>query len=267
MTDFETGVMVGMLLSPKAGTTKNGDDIYIVDYSPSLVAVYTIENRNGDSHKITSYSFSFTFKEFKIVTEMSTSRGKSTRTWQITIITSVVNDEGLTIWTLEPDETGKIISIYDSNDNEILKSVTNGESVITETPAGIALGYALAYNKEQESYIEELIDAYKKGIDDDEDIGVDGEDANVDVTDLKGNGAAFKNIYRGKTYTVYGEYGILHNTNSDGTYNVTIWSHYGVDGIYSDELIPTTCKNAIAMYGDWLDKNNNPIETDGITYT
>lgn len=171
--------------------TGGGDDIYITSYTDTSLAVTVISDRTAETPEITVSTFSFTLKEFKTVTTAKTSKGESTRTWIKRIITSVANAEGTVIWTLTPNTEGKIIAVYDINGNEILGGITNGDSVITNTPEGVALGYALAYSKEQDALVEKLIDAYEDGVNDESTIGVDDDETDITVTDLEGNGARY----------------------------------------------------------------------------
>lgn len=187
---FDEGLAIGLMLGRK-GRTGGGDDIYITSYSASGITVSTISNRSAEALQTVDHTFSFILKEFKTVTTVKTSVKQHTRTWSKNIITSVSNGLGVTVWTLTPNNQGTIIAVYDANDNEILSGITNGDSVITNTPEGVALGYALAYNNEQSKLVEQLVQAYEDGITDQSNVGVDGEDTDVIVTDLEGNGARY----------------------------------------------------------------------------
>ncbi|MGN1137077.1 MAG: hypothetical protein ACI4SF_12770 [Oscillospiraceae bacterium] len=284
---FDDGFILGLSLGGGVG---GGSDIYITDYSDTNLTITTIADRSAETPKTTDYTFMFTTQEFKIVTTATSSTKKSTRTWRKTIITSVINDEGVVIWNLTPDTSGKIIAVYDINGNEILNGITNGDSVITDTPEGAALGYALAYNKENIEQLEELIEAYEDGIDDEEEIGDDGE-TTVETIDFKGSGAVLK-IYNTKgllTDIYYGDYGIFRNV-TDNQFSVYFAYHHHttyatVNMIFNGEYkqvgdvledkdidssiaythyVPTN--DTLRLYfGDWFYEDGTPAVTDGIT--
>lgn len=252
--------------------TGGGDDIYITSYTDTSLAVTVISDRTAETPEITVYAFTFTLKEYKTITKSSTSKGTSTRTWIKNIITSVANGGGEVIWTLTPNTEGKIIAVYDINGNEILGGITSGDGVITDTPEGVALGYALAYNKEQENYTEKLIEAYEDGVSDESTIGVDDEETVVDTTDMKGSGVVAKlkdqsNPYHTFLY-YYGGYIVL---GSDGI-NGVIWESYAyvtADGTYVERDKPTSHPILGENYdfiGDVRNADGTPVETDGITY-
>ncbi len=279
---FDDGFILGLSLGGGGG--KKGDDIYITAYSDTAISIKTIADRTAETPETTDHAFTFTLKEFKTVTTAKTSKGKSTRTWIKNIITSVANVEGAVIWALEPNDMGTIIAVYDVGGNEILSGITNGDSVITNTPEGVALGYALAYNKEQENYTEKLIEAYEDGVNDESTIGVDDEETVVDVTDLKGAGAVLYS-YSKKSgsdeyyleYIFYGEYGTLIYHSSDNYYHYNIVNVYRrivydshgeitadqTFDPYSSFAGPDNDYNQ--YYGDWFYGDGTPVETDGIT--
>ena len=271
---FDDGFMLGLSLGGGGGGSGGGDDIYITAYSETAISIKTIADRTAETPETTDHAFTFTLKAFKTVTTAKTSKGKSTRTWIKNIITSVANVEGTVIWTLEPNDIGTIIAVYDVGGNEILSGITNGDRVITNTPEGVALGYALAYNKEQENYTEELIEAYKNGIEDEEEIGND-EETTVNTIDLKGSGAVFaRRDYGGNNYEgglwqeVRGDYGILCSdgvaficaVDAPGYYR--LWDHEP-ESFTGRRQVCTGQSDDMEYYGTWYDENGNLIQTDG----
>ena len=289
--DFAAGFATGFAFAKKMfdGGGGGGSDIYITDYGSSLI-VTTITGRGSELPKTSDHKFTFTTQIFKIVTTAKSSTKKSTRTWSKTVITSVANDKGIVIWTLSPDASGKITAVYDVNGNEILNGVTNGDSTITQTPEGVALGYALAYNNEKDTLLDELIKAYENGVDDEEEID-DGGDTTIETIDFQGSGAVLKKYNKkGLLSTIYyGDYGVFkgvtdtqfdvffpyHRSTVYATVNMTFDGEYKHVG---DVLYETNKDDSIAYthyipsydatrlyFGDWFYEDGTPAITDGIT--
>ena len=190
--DFVTGFATGWAMGKKMFEGGGGKyDIYIVDYTETNLVIKIIADQTAETPDLKEYSFSFAMQEFKTATILKTSKGEAKRTWKAQIITAVFNDENRTIWTLTPDDFGKIIAVYDQNGNELLNGTNTNQSVNTDTPEGTALGFALAFDKVQESLIGNLINAYKQGVDDENDINVPDEEPELNIIELKGNGAVF----------------------------------------------------------------------------
>lgn len=262
--DFATGFATGWAMGKKMFEGGNGWDIYTVNYGEGLI-VTTIDSRIAETPKTTDYSFSFGTKEFKKATRIISGNKKITHIFTKRIVTSVINDKSEIIWTLTPDSNGKITSIYDVNGNEILNGVTAGNSVITNTPEGVALGYALAYNKEQEDETEELIEAYKQGTDDQKEI--DDDTAEVDIIDFEGGSCVVYSAIDGqnKCTRYYGSYAVI---NSNGS--VYVHDIFRSDFMYSNGNVISTNYYDVPMpvislsgYSDYMgtvyDDNGNLI--------
>lgn len=284
-------IAYGYAIGYNDGILKNGgggSDIYITDYGSSLI-VTTITGRGSEFPKTTDHKFTFTTRIFKIVTTAKSSTKKSTRTWSKTVITSVANDKGIVIWTLSPDTSGKITAVYDVNGNEILNGVTNGDGTITQTPEGVALGYALAYNNEKDTLLDELIKAYENGVDDEEEID-DGGDTTIETIDFQGSGAVLKKYTtKGLLSDIYyGDYGVFkgvtdtqfvvffpyYRHSAYATVNMNFNGEYKQVGdlLYEEEressisythYIPSSDSTHL-YFGDWFYEDGTPAIADGI---
>lgn len=143
-----------------------GGDVFIVSGSESGITVTMVKNR-GEDQELTSEFFSFVTKTYKTITTLSAGNTSIEKTWSKTVITEVLKD-GETVWDFELDSSGGVTAVFDSVGNDVLNGITGeeGESVLTATPEGIALGWALAYNKVQDDALKKILDAYQDGIDD-----------------------------------------------------------------------------------------------------
>lgn len=146
-----------------------GGDVFQVGGSGSGITVTTVKNR-GKAQELTTEFFTFKTKEFKTMTTVTSGNTTVTKMWSKTVITEVLKDE--TVWKFSLDSSGDVTAAFDSVGNDVLNGVTgaDGNSVITPTPEGIALGWALAYNNEQDSALKKALDAYQDGIDDCDEI-------------------------------------------------------------------------------------------------
>lgn len=273
---FDVGFLLGLSMGGGGGKY----DIYIVSCTETNFAIKIIANRAAETPDLKEYSFSFAVQEFKATTILKTSKGEAKRTWKAQIITAVFNSENQTIWTLTPDDSGKIIAVYDQNGNELLNGTSTNQSVSTNTPEGTALGFALAFDKAQESLIENLIKAYNQGVDDENDINVPDEESELNFIELKGNGAVFvmTNKNTGVVKKYYGSY-IVNQISSAG--GVTVYAAEG------EKVIEETIRNGktiirkgtermsftfkqedfdVELTGDVYDINGNLIEIDGVIY-
>lgn len=273
---FDAGFLLGLSMGGGGGKY----DIYIVSCTETNFAIKIIANRAAETPDLKEYSFSFAVQEFKATTILKTSKGEAKRTWKAQIITAVFNSENQTIWTLTPDDSGKIIAVYDQNGNELLNGTSTNQSVSTNTPEGTALGFALAFDKAQESLIENLIKAYNQGVDDENDINVPDEEPELNIIELKGNGAVFvmTNKNTGVVKKYYGSY-IVNQISSAG--GVTVYAAEG------EKVIEETIRNGktiirkgtermsfpfkqedfdVELTGDVYDINGNLIEIDGVIY-
>lgn len=279
--DFATGFATGFAMGKKMFEGGGGKyDIYIVSCTETNFAIKIIANRAAETPDLKEYSFSFAVQEFKATTILKTSKGEAKRTWKAQIITAVFNSENQTIWTLTPDDSGKIIAVYDQNGNELLNGTSTNQSVSTNTPEETALGFALAFDKAQESLIENLIKAYNQGVDDENDINVPDEESELNFIELKGNGAVFvmTNKNTGVVKKYYGSY-IVNQISSAG--GVTVYAAEG------EKVIEETIRNGktiirkdtermsftfkqedfdVELTGDVYDINGNLIEIDGVIY-
>lgn len=278
--DFVTGFATGWAMGKKMFEGGGGKyDIYIVDYTETNLVIKIIADQTAETPDLKEYSFSFTMQEFKATTILKTSKGEAKRTWKAQIITAVFNSENQNIWTLTPDDSGKIIAVYDQNGNELLNGTTTNQSVSTDTPEGTALGFALAFDKAQESLIENLINAYKQGVDDENDINVPAEEPDLNIIELKGNGAVFvmTNKDTGVVKKYYGSY-IVNQISSGG---VMVYAAEGEKVIEetirngktiirkSSERIFVGCNEEdfdLILTGDVYDISGNLIEIDGVIY-
>lgn len=272
---FDAGFMLGLSMG---GEIKKYD-IYIVDYTETNLAIKIIAYRTAETPDLMEYSFSFAMQEFKATTTLKTSKGEAKRTWKAQIITAVSDSESQTIWTLTPDNSGKIIAVYDQNGNELLNGTTTSQSVSTDTPEGTALGFALAFDKAQESLIENLIDAYKQGVDDEKDINVPDEEPELNIIELKGNGAIL--VTTNKSTGVVNKYYGNYIVNRIDMGSVTVYAAEGEKVIqeiirngqtYIKEGTKAMTINVNAeafdmeLTGDVYDINGNLIEIDGVIY-
>ena len=147
-----------------------GGDVFLVNGSESGITVTTVKNR-GEAQELTADFFTFETKTYKTITTVGSGKTTIEKTWSKNVITAVLkNDE--TVWKFSLDSGGNAAAVLDSVGNDVLNGITGeeGKSVLTTTPEGIALGWALAYNKEQSSALQKAIDAYKDGIDDCDEI-------------------------------------------------------------------------------------------------
>ena len=157
-----------------------GDDVYIVQGSPSELSVTVVRNRSSDAPEYEPHTFYFTSRQFKKTTTISSGKGSKTTEWCKTIITSIADDSGEIIFTLTPNNNGDITAVYDRAGNEILAGISADDSVTTSTPEGIALGWALAYNEQQSKLTDEKEQAYKDGIEDGKELDPDPDPDDID---------------------------------------------------------------------------------------
>lgn len=147
-----------------------GGDVFIVSGSESGITVTMVKKR-GEDQELTAEFFTFKSNTYKTVTTVSAGNTSTERIWSKNIIAEVLQDDK-TIWDFELDSSGGVTAVFDSVGNDVLNGITGeeGESVLTSTPEGIALGWALAYNKEQNDALKKILDAYQDGIDDEKEI-------------------------------------------------------------------------------------------------
>lgn len=148
-----------------------GGDIFIVSGSLSGITVTTVKRRGEKDQELTVDFFAFNNDTYKTVTTLSAGNTSTERIWSKTIISEVLYN-GETIWEFGLDDSGGVNAVFDRVGNDVLNGITGekGESVLTSTPEGVALGWALAYNKEQNEALKKILDAYQDGIDDEKDI-------------------------------------------------------------------------------------------------
>lgn len=162
-----------------------GGDVFQVSGSRSGITVTTVKNR-GEAQELSVEFFTFKTKEFKTLTTVTSGNTTVSKIWSKTVITEVLKN-GATVWEFSLDSKGNAIAVLDSAGNDVLNGITgaDGNSVITPTPEGIALGWALAYNDEQDSALKKALDAYQDGIDDCDEIN---QKEGVGSGDGDGNG-------------------------------------------------------------------------------
>ena len=177
---FDDGFMLGLMMGGD-GSGGGGDDVNIVNGSDSSITISVVTGRNSDDPDYNMERFTFAIeKSYKITTIKSKSK-IITKTWTKNTVTSVTNSKGEKLFTMDTDGYGKIIACYDRSGNEILRGGTFEESVFTTTPEGIALGWALAYSKEQDEQVENAVNDYIQGRQDDK----DAQENNNDPTDIE----------------------------------------------------------------------------------
>lgn len=203
----------------------DGKDIYVVNGSASSVTVQTVTGRNSDPPAVSSHTFSFTSRNFYKSTTITGTNKVITKTWTKNIITSISDSDGKVIFLMDVDGFGKVFACYDRNGNDILSGKTYGDSVFTSTPEGVALGWALAYCKEQDEETEKAIDAYEDGRNDNIEAGGDGE-TGFEKIDFHGSGGYYEyrdkrisdmGVLGGRRY--YGEYFVITGLDGDGRIN------------------------------------------------
>ena len=218
-------------LFQSGGEGGDGQDVYTVNGSGSSITVQTVSGRSSGSPAIKTYNFSFTTKEFKKSTTITGSNKVITKTWTKNIITSISNSSGEIIFTMDADTSGKVTACYDRSGNEILNGATYGDSVFTSTPEGVALGWALAYCKEQDEETERAKQAYEDGRKDNIDAGGDGE-TKLDEVNFEGGELVVLN---------YIDYSLSSKAWNDGTVSAyavfnqdyTSISYHGITDIIS----------------------------------
>ena len=145
---------------------EEGGDVFHVSGSGSGITVTMVKNRS-ETQELTAEFFTFKTKTYKTITTLKSGKTTIEKTWSKTIITEVLKDGGA-VWKFTLDSSGTVTGVLDSAGNDVLNGVTgaDGLSVITSTPEGIALGWALAYNNEQTNALQKALDAYQDGVDD-----------------------------------------------------------------------------------------------------
>ena len=174
------------------GYSKQQDicDIFKVSASIGGMTVTMVQNRSKESQE-SSETFTFNTKTYKTITTLRSGNTTIDKTWNKTVINEVLKNNE-TVWELNFDNVGNLTAVLDSVGNDVLNGTTGngGNYVITPTPEGIALGWALAYNNEHDSAFQKTINIYKNGIDDCDEInraeGVGG--GNGDGEGGNGNG-------------------------------------------------------------------------------
>ena len=164
-----------------------GGDVFIVSGSENGITVTMVKKR-GENQELTTEFFTFKSNTYKTVTTVSSGNTSIEKIWSKNIISEVLRDDE-TVWNFELDSSGGVTAVFDSVGNDVLNGITGeeGESVLTSTPEGIALGWALAYNKEQNDALKKILDAYKEGIDDCDKIN-EAEGGNGDGSGDNGSG-------------------------------------------------------------------------------
>lgn len=147
-----------------------GGDVFLVSGSGSGITVTMVKNR-GETQELDVEMFTFNNKTYKTITTVSSGNTQIEKIWSKSAISEVLKD-GVTVWKFTLDVVGTVTAVLDSVGNDVINGVTgeDGNSVITPTPEGIALGWALAYNNEQSSAMQKAIDAYRDGISDCDEI-------------------------------------------------------------------------------------------------
>lgn len=169
-----------------------GGDVFSVSGSESGITVTTVKNR-GDTQELTAENFTFKIKTYKTVTTLKSGKTTIDKTWSKTAISEVMKS-GETVWKFVLDAVGNVTAVLDSAGNDVLNGTTgkDGNSVVTPTPEGIALGWALAYNNEQSGSVQKAIEAYQEGVEDCDEInkseGVGGGDGTGGGTGGDGTG-------------------------------------------------------------------------------
>lgn len=270
---FVNGYAIGFNDGLKAGggTSKDGDDIYIVAYSETSLTVRTIADRTADEPQITDHDFSFDVQQFKKVTTATYGEKQVTKEWVQDIIIAAYDSDNNVIWTLEPDESGKIVAVYDINGNELIAGSTNGDAVLTPTPEGAALGYALAYNAAKEKYTEDLINAYIEGIEDEEDLtddgtggGTGGDKTTVDVTDFAGGSCiVYQGSETGPCSIFYGSYVVVHANGAAEIYGLFMQKTINRYGVLVQTLYYDDSYMQLGSYSKYMgtayDEGGNPM--------
>ena len=147
-----------------------GGDVFYVNGSGTGITVTMVKNR-GETQELVSENFTFATNTYKTVTTVSSGNTQIEKIWSKVAISEVLKD-GITVWKFVLDAVGTVTAVLDSVGNDVLNGVTgeDGNSVITPTPEGIALGWALAYNNEQSNAKQKAMDAYRDGISDCDEI-------------------------------------------------------------------------------------------------
>lgn len=165
---------------------EGGGDVFLVSGSEGGITVTMVKNRGGAQELITE-NFTFKTKTYKTVTTVKSGKTSIQKTWSKVVVTEVQNG-GAVVWKFTLNTMGAVTAILDSVGNDVLngKTSADGNSIITPTPEGVALGWALAYNNEQSSAMQKAIDAYQDGVEDCDEInkseGVGGGGGDGDGT-------------------------------------------------------------------------------------
>lgn len=232
---FDDGLMLGLMLGEGASGGGEGDDVYIVNGSETSITVYIISGRNSEKPTVSSETFSFVIKRFYKTTTIKSNSKEIAKQWEKKIITSISDSSGDTIFKMIVDDDGKITACYDRSGNEILHGETSGDSVTTSVSEGIALGWALAYSKEQNEETERAIDAYKSGREDEQEAsGEEHEDTTFEELDLKGGTLYAKIEDKYYYYTIYyGKNGyVYHNEWDEWVFTNVDHAEYNVGSPY-----------------------------------
>lgn len=193
MTDFETGVAVGMLLTPSGGVGKIGNIRAVVDDGGSNLSIVLM---NGEQYAKSQFTY-----DGKLITDSVTTKTTSgettitkTKTFSIYLIDKLYDAAGKLIAqaVYSDAEKGTISHYLDSSNNIIYidnEYINAGITISTDLTLNgadvnaVAIAYAIAKNNELNSELEKLKKAYREGII----VGDNGRGETTEDFDSEGN--------------------------------------------------------------------------------
>lgn len=245
------------------GGGEGGADIFKIIGSENSLAAVQIDNRSLNSESLTNHNFIFAVRGYSSTTKVETSAAVKykTRVKKIIVGVSYKNEKILEIKT---DKNGTITAAFDRMGNDIINGVNGSAANKTDCFEGVAVGWALAYNKVTESEYEKRKKQYEKDVEDTADPDDLPNFSDIENSD-KENNVDWQNCFETKQVGYYASEGIskiLLYSRGEPQYSSSIsnsgWdvSRVMIKYFYNDGRVETDYTAQWQRIYDWVDGNN-----------